>query len=285
MHLFVNILKVILSTKTTWLAGIAVLVFFVPAINAQEEDMFGTTADDSLLFGDEFDLGGDDFSFDFDEEGSTDSVATESDDFFGDGDAAEEELTEEDTAAVEDEWGFDDDSEAGDSTGLGYSEEEYPDHPLNFRKSFQGSIFDGAGLTVSFSSPQYVADKLNTWYSEMDYSVAIELPFHIDAAPVDVSFSIDIASFKFENSFPSGGTFTGVSYMPAVRAEAYGLGVEAGAGMYSSSFGIMAGLGYALQFQSIYFSAGYRWNWASKIDPIGSGWWLEPRITTGIILW
>ena len=262
--------------------SISILLFLLAPQQAyaQEEDLFGTTGDDSLLFGDEFDLGGDDFSFDFDEGGETDTTVAEEDDFFGGFD--EEEVTEdEEPAEAEDDWGFGEDIVEADST----LEEEYPDHPLNFRKKFQGTMLDGAGFTLSFYSPQYVADKLNTWHSSMDYSLTIELPFHYDADPVNISFLIDISSFKFENSFPAGGDFTGISFMPMVRAEAGGFEAEIGAGMYSPSFGLMTGLGYALQYQSLFISAGYRWNWAYQIDPIGSSWWLEPRITMGIKLW
>jgi len=281
MLLCVNKIKVDSVKQVVPLLVLLLFILLTPQAFGQEEDLFGTTADDSLLFGSEFDLGGDDFSFDFDDAGEADSSAGEGDDFFGDFEDDAEE-TVEDATAVEDDWGFEDDS---DSTAIDITEEEYPDHPLNFRKNFQGTMFDGAGLTVSFYSPQYVAEKLDTWYSYMDFSLSIELPYHFETASTNISFLVDISSFNFTNSFPAGGSFNGVSLIPVVRAEAFGLEAEAGVGMYSPTFGIMAGLGYAYQYQSLFFSAGYRWNWAYKIDPIGSGWWLEPRITTGIKLW
>ncbi len=268
------------NTGVVLVISVILLLLSSPSLYAQEEDLFGTAADDSLLFGEEFDLGSDDFSFDFDEGVGTDTTVAEEDDFFGDFGDEEEEVATEDTTDAEDDWGFGDEPAEVDSTL-----EEYPDHPLNFRKKFQGTVLDGAGFTFSFYSPQYVAEKLTTWHSVMDYSVTLELPFHYEADPVNVSFLIDISSFNFENSFPAGGTFTGFSFMPMVRMEAVGFEVEGGVGIYYPSFGMMAGLGYALQYQSLFISAGYRWNWAYQIDPIGSSWWLEPRITAGIKLW
>lgn len=256
---------------------------------SQDENLFESSDDDSLLFGDEFDLGGEDFSFDFDEGDDADTTSIESDDFFGDIEDEEVEGSA-DTTATDDVWGLGDDSDfdnifAEDSTEGAIVEEELPDHPLDFRKKFQGTMMENTGLTVSLYSPQYVADKMETWYSFMDLSLTVELPWHYVVEPANISFLVDISSFKFENSFPAGGTFSGASLMPMVRAEAFGAEVEAGLGMYFPTFGMMMGLGYSYQYHSLFVSAGYRWNWVYKIDPIGSGWWMEPRITTGIKLW
>jgi len=256
---------------------------------AQDDDPFATAGDDSLLFGDEFDLGTDDFSFDFDDSGSADSSAEAEDDFFGDTESETAEI-DADTTAAEDDWGLTEDDGFGDlfeddSAGVDSLTELYTDHPLDFRKKYQGTILEGTGLVVSGYSPQYVADKLTTWYSYLDYSLSFELPQHLEFEPARISFLVDISSFDFQNSFPAGGNFSGVSLMPSLRAEMYGLEVEAGVGMYYPTFGIMAGAGYSYQFHSIFMSAGYRWNWAYQIEPIGSGWWLEPRFTFGIKLW
>ncbi len=265
--------------------GVLLVLVCVPQAQAQEEDLFGSTEDDSLLFGDEFDIGGDDFSFDFEEDIETSPEDAESDDLFGE---ETEEMT--DTTAVEDDWGFGDESESDDafgtdSTDVDITEIEYSDHPMDFRKKFQGTFMEGAGVTFSFSSPQYVAEKMDTWYSFMDVSVSVELPWHLDYEPASVSFLVESSSFKFENSFPAGGAFKGMTLMPLVRAEAYGFEAEAGLGAYFPTFGMMTGLGYAYQYHSLFFSGGYRWNWAYKIDTIGSGWWVEPRFTVGFKLW
>ena len=271
--------------------AVLMLAAFTPGLYAQEEDLFGSSEDDSLLFGDEFDLGGDDFSFETDDTTAPDTEATDEDDFFGD--FEDDEVTEENEAVSDttelDEWGLGGDSEdelfGVDSGEASVTEVEYSDHHMDFRKKFQGTMMEGAGVTLSFYSPQYVSDKMDTWYSFMDLSLTVELPWHIDNDPVSISFLIDASSFKFENSFPEGGSFKGISLMPMVRAEAFGLEVEAGLGAYFPSFGVMTGLGYAYQYHSLFFSTGYRWNWAYNIDPIGSGWWAEPRFTIGLKLW
>lgn len=282
MLIYLNYFKRIQLESVLIILCAVLLLGMPPAIYGQEEDLFGDESDESLLFGDEFELGGDDLSFDFEDE--TDTSAAEADDFFGDfEDEAEEETA--DTTAAEDDWGFGfDDSLEVDSTDK-FTEAEFPDHPLNFSQAVHGTFMEGTGLTISFYSPQYVADKMNTWYSYMDYSLSIELPWHYAVEPANISFLLDISSFNFKNSFPAGGSFTGVSIMPMVRAEAFGVEAEVGVGMYAPTFGVMAGLGYSYQYHSLFVSAGYRWNWAYNIDPIGAGWWLEPRFTTGIKLW
>ena len=278
------------KSLTSILPQIGIAIFLVLAIAAtprayaQDADLFGDTEADSLLFGDEFDLGGDDFSFDFEEETPAEETSDGGDDFFGDLDE-EEEANTEDAEAEADEWGFGDDFFAEDSTADTTLTEAYTDHPLDFRKSVQGSFMEGTGLTFSFYSPQVVNEKLETWYSHLDYSMSIELPWHYQVDPLELSFLIDISSFNFENSFPSGGTFKGVSLMPYARAEVLGFELEAGTGFFFPSFGVMAGIGYGVQIHSVYLSTGYRWNWAANIEPLGAAWWLEPKLTMGIRLW
>ncbi|NQV42770.1 MAG: hypothetical protein HQ506_10480 [Candidatus Marinimicrobia bacterium] len=266
------------------------LMVFSQDLYAQEEDLFGDSEGDSLLFGDEFDLGGDDFSFETEEEAAPDTEAGEGDDFFGDfgeDETADDTEAEVDSAEV-DEWGLDTDTDYESlitRTADGDILEEVPDHPLELGKYVEGTFLEDTGFTLSLYSPQVVPDQLDTWYSYLDFSLTSELPWHFTFEPVELSFSVDISSFKFVNSFPVGGEFKGVSIMPLARAEIYGAELEMGLGMYVPTFGAMAGIGYSYQFHSLFFSAGYRWNWAYNIDPIGSIWWLEPRITTGIKFW
>jgi hypothetical protein len=271
--------------------GLILLIVLSPDVYAQEENLFGDSEGDSLLFGDEFDLGGDDFSFETEEEADSETGASgEEDDFFGDfgeEDTAEEAEAEVDTVAV-DEWGLGGEADYESlitRTADGEVLEEVPDHPLELGKYVEGTFLEDTGFTLSLYSPQVVPEQMNTWYSFLDFSLTTELPWHFTFDPVELSFSIDISSFKFVNSFPVGGEFKGVSIMPLARAEIYGAELEMGLGMYTPTFGAMAGLGYSYQFHSLFFSAGYRWNWAYNIDPIGSGWWLEPRFTAGIKFW
>lgn len=275
--------------------GVLMILLLAPSIYAQDEDLFGTADDDSLLFGDEFDLGGDDFSFDFDE--GTDSTADDAGDDEFSFDFEDEEATETDSSSADtseasstDEWGIDTSSDYESLITRSADGEddlllEEIDHPLDFRKYVKGTILENTGLTLSFYSPHVVGDNLETWYSVMDFSLTAELPWHFTFDPANVSFSVDMSSFNFENSFPSGGQFKGMSVMPIARAEAFGAEVEAGLGMYYPTFGMLFGAGYSYQYYSLFVSAGYRWNWAYNIDPIGSAWWLEPRLTAGVKLW
>ncbi len=269
--------------------GLLVLTVLSPNLYAQEEDLFGDSEGDSLLFGDEFDLGGDDFSFETDEETSDETETGGEDDFFGDfEDEGETEVEAEPDSAEADEWGMDTDEDYESlitRTADGDILEEVPDHPLELGKYVKGTFLEDTGFTLSFYSPQVVPEELNTWFSYMDVSLTTELPWHFTFEPVELSFSVDISSFNFVNSFPVGGEFKGFSIMPLARVEIYGAELELGLGMYTPTFGAMAGIGYSYQFHSLFFSAGYRWNWAYDIDPIGSSWWLEPRFTAGIKFW
>ncbi len=275
--------------------GLFLLFLFPPNLFGQDADPFGSAEDDSLLFGEEFDLGGDDFSFDFDDDEDTTSTDAADDEFsfdFEDDEETAEDSSEigTDTTAADDDWGLDTSSDYESLiTRTADGEEnvlmEEVDHPLDFRKHFRGTVLENAGLTLSLYSPQAVGDNLDTWYSFMDFSLTAELPWHYTFDPVNISFMVDMSSFSFDNSFPEGGKFRGMSVMPIARAESFGAEVELGLGMYYPTFGMLLGAGYAYQYHSLYFSAGYRWNWAYNIEPIGSSWWLEPRLTAGVKLW
>jgi len=268
------------------LMGLILLVGLPASLNAQEEDLFGSTEDDTLLFGDEFDLGDDEFSFEVDEGEDAEEGTSEEEDFFGDfGDEEETEAEEAVTDTSElDEWGLDSDDDY-ESLITRAAETEVPDHPLDLRPKVKDTIFEDTGFTLSLYSPHVVPEQMDTWFSFMDISLTTELPWHYTFDPVELSFSVDISSFKFVNSFPVGGEFKGFSIMPIARAEMYGFETELGLGMFIPTFGAVAGLGYSYQFHSLFFSGGYRWNWAYNIDPIGSGWWLEPRFTMGLKFW
>ncbi len=290
MLLYVKNLRCQASRFLMIVAGLLVLTVLSPDLYAQEEDLFGDSEGDSLLFGDEFDLGGDDFSFETEEDAESDTEASGEDDFFGefeDEETVDETEAEVDSAEV-DEWGLGTDSDYESlitRTADGDVLDEVPDHPLELGKYVEGTFLEDTGFTLSLYSPQVVPDQMSTWYSYLDFSLTTELPWHFTFDPLELSFSVDISSFNFVNSFPVGGEFKGASIMPLARAEIYGVELEMGLGMYTPTFGAMAGIGYSYQFHSLFFSAGYRWNWAYNIDPIGSIWWLEPRITTGIKFW
>lgn len=274
------------STLYLILIGLILLMGLPGSLHAQEEDLFGSTEDDSLLFGDEFDLGDDEFSFEIDEGDDTEAGAAEEDDFFGD--FGEEEETEGETAVADtselDEWGLESEDDY-ESLITRAAEGEVPEHPLDLRPKVKDTIFEDTGFTLSFYSPHVVPEQMDTWFSFMDISLTTELPWHFTFDPVELSFLVDVSSFKFVNSFPVGGEFKGFSIMPIARVEMYGFETEVGLGMFIPTFGAIAGLGYSYQFHSLFFSAGYRWNWAYNIDPIGSGWWLEPRLTMGLKFW
>lgn len=277
------------------------LVFSPAHLFAQEDDFFGSAEDDSLLFGEEFDLGGDDFSFDFEDEGDAESetddeLGGDSDDEFSfdfdDEEETADESAEADTSGLGDEWGFGDEGDDYESLITktvegedGAVERDPADHPLDFRKYTDGTIFENTGWTLSLYSPHKVAGNLETWYSFIDVSLTADLPWHFTLYPAELTFSVDISSFSFENSYPAGGSFRGLTVMPMAKAEVFGAELELGAGLFYPTFGVLAGAGYSIQYHSIFASAGYRWNWVSNIDPIGSNWWLEPRFTLGVKLW
>ncbi len=261
------------------------LLWAIP-LTAQEADPF---AADSLLFGEEFDLG-DDFDLGGEtlEDTSTglEGLGGELDDWLNttDTDSLNQDTIAVDTAA--DEWGFLEPGGDVDSILEGeVTEEEIPEHPLDLGRWVDGTFLEDTGFTLSLTSPHVVASQLDTWYSYIDFSLSMNLPWHFQSAPADISFSVDVSSFDFQNTFPAGGRFHGVSIMPLVQAEAFGFEGELGMGMFSSTFGLVSGLGYNLTFHSLFISTGYRWNWAYTIKPIGSAWWLEPRFTLGIRFW
>lgn len=274
------------------------LLMLTPMVlTAQDDDFFGSAEDDTLLFGEEFDLGDDEFSFDFGDDEETDDSGEEAgdDEFsfdFDDEDATEEEAETEEAGDLDDEWGLSDEGDDYESLitrtvdGEGVEIERDPsDHPLDFSDNVRGTFLENTGITLSFRSPHVVADNLKTWYSFVDYSLTADLPWHITLYPLELTFSVDLSSFSFENSYPAGGSFRGLTVIPMAKAEAFGIEAEVGTGLFYPTFGMLAGIGYSIQYHSIFASAGYRWNWVYNIDPIGANWWLEPRFTLGVRFW
>ncbi len=155
------------------------------------------------------------------------------------------------------------------------------------RKTPTGTIFtygllDGLAVEFSLASPFWVTQNLYTWYSYIDWRLALTAPYYAYWGDAAVGFTMEVASFDFTNTFPEGGAFKGHSV--TLYANLFWLGAQAslGVGKYASAVGVTAALGGRfLEREHFYLSAGIRGVFVSQIADIGSGAWMDGRVSVG----
>ena len=88
------------------------------------------------------------------------------------------------------------------------------------------------------------------WYSFVDGRVTLDFPTKTLAGQ-SLTYAVEVSSFRFTNSHPSGGIIQGVSILGLVRFPWGPLELSAGAGMYGFSVitgGMVFGASYTLPF-------------------------------------
>lgn len=229
------------------------------------------------------DLGGDDWGNWFE---AVDTTATQPDtskaaDTWGDwstGDAVSTEATAPAQKTDEfSDWGID----LGSNT-----EPEKPTTELSVSQPFDPNAPYGMGMAIELSavSPFWVTRKMKTWYSFMDWRLGVRLPlnYELPIYGIRLTANAELASFKFENTFPQGGTFNGISALIYARALYQQFGLDAGLGIYGKSFGLLLGGNYTYSVTpTFYIGVGGRGVWVSQVDPLGSAGWADIQILVG----
>ena len=150
---------------------------------------------------------------------------------------------------------------------------------------FKNSGFNGSYLSFNAASPFAVSGELESWYSYIDAGVAIKLPYQVYVESIPLYFLFEVATFSFENTYPQGGSFAGVSYI--IQASAIGEQSSAaiGFGYWDSEVGSMLELGYRFRpTTNSFIRVGTRGVLITDIDTIGPAWWAELRLSMGIEL-
>jgi len=150
---------------------------------------------------------------------------------------------------------------------------------------FPNGRLNGASLSFTGSSPYAVSGNLESWYSYIDASVAVKLPYEVWVESIPLYFIFEVSTFSFENTFPQGGTFSGLSYVLQASAIGDQSSAAVGFGFWDSEMGSMLELGYRFRpTTNTYFRVGTRGVLITDIDTIGPAWWAEVKFSMGFEL-
>jgi len=147
------------------------------------------------------------------------------------------------------------------------------------------SILHGSYIALNAASPFATSEALFSWYSYIDAGVSLKLPYEIYVESIPLFFVFEVASFSFENSYPEGGSFSGLSY--SMQAVAIGEQASAalGFGLWDSELGSLLELNYRFRpTKNTFLRIGTRGVLITNIELIGSAWWAELRLSLGIEL-
>lgn len=150
---------------------------------------------------------------------------------------------------------------------------------------FKNSGFNGSYLSFNAASPYAVSGQLESWYSYIDAGVTIKLPYQIYVESIPLYFLFEVATFSFENTYPQGGSFEGISYIMQASAIGEQSSAAIGFGYWDSEVGSMLELGYRFRpTTNSFVRVGTRGVLITDIDTIGPAWWAELRLSIGIEL-
>ena len=150
---------------------------------------------------------------------------------------------------------------------------------------FKNSRLNGAYLSFNASSPYAVSGQLESWYSYIDAGVAVKLPYEIYVESIPLFFLFEVSTFNFENTYPQGGHFAGMSYIMQAAAIGDQSSAAVGFGFWDSEMGSMLELGYRFRpTRNTFLRVGTRGVLITDIESIGSAWWAELRLSMGFEL-
>lgn len=149
----------------------------------------------------------------------------------------------------------------------------------------KNSVFHGAHVALNGASPFAVADQLFSWYSFIDAGITFKFPYELYVESIPLYLLFEISSFSFENTYPEGGTFAGISYIGQASAIGDRSAAVIGFGYWDRSMGGMLELNYRFRpTTNTFLRFGTRGVLITDINEMGAGWWLELRMSTGLEL-
>ena len=147
------------------------------------------------------------------------------------------------------------------------------------------SRLHGYHLAINGVSPFATSEQFYSWYSYIDVGVSIKLPYEVYVESIPLYFVFEISSFNFENSYPEGGNFSGLSYIFQATAIGDQSGAAVGFGFWEAEMGSMLELNYRFRpTKNTFLRFGTRGVLITNIEEMGAVWWAELRISTGLEL-
>lgn len=137
-------------------------------------------------------------------------------------------------------------------------------------------------VSIGAVSPTLVSVDLMTWNSSVDFRMSARLPILLFKK---IHAGVDISTFRFENSLPQGGDYSGVAaflsferhFRPGIFSVGTGIIRDAPGFYLEQCYGLTRGRRFPVQ-------AGARVIFTSDI--LGNGWgnWLELGIRVGFVV-
>ena len=149
----------------------------------------------------------------------------------------------------------------------------------------KNSYFNGTHIAINGSSPFSVSGPLESWYSYIDAGVTLKLPYELYVENIPLFTLFEISTFSFENSYPEGGAFSGLSYILQVASIGDRAGAVLGFGFWDTEMGSMMEVNYRFRpTKNTFLRLGTRGVLITNIDPLGAVWWIELRLSMGLEL-
>lgn len=150
---------------------------------------------------------------------------------------------------------------------------------------FKNSGLNGAYFSINIASPYAVSEQLASWYSFIDAGAAIKLPYVVYVESIPLYFLFEVSSFSFENTYPAGGSFAGISYVMQASAIGDQASAALGFGFWDAEMGSMLELSYRFRpTNNTFLRFGTRGVLITDIDLLGPAWWAELRLSMGFEL-
>jgi len=150
---------------------------------------------------------------------------------------------------------------------------------------FPRSALNGSHIAFTAASPFLVAGPLESWYSYIDGSMTLKLPFEVYVESLPLYLLFEVSSFNFENSHPEGGEFKGLAYILEASVIGDNSGALVGFGFWDRSMGSLMELNYRFRpTKNTFLRFATRGVLITDVEPLGATWWLEFRISTGLEL-
>lgn len=147
------------------------------------------------------------------------------------------------------------------------------------------STFNGAYFEMTGASPFLVSDQLYSWYSFIDASVSVKLPYAVYVESLPLYLVVEVSTFSFVNTYPAGGEFKGMSYVGQASVIGNNSAAALGFGFWDGNLGSLLELNYRFRPTiNSYLKFATRGVMITNVEPIGATWWVELRISTGLEL-
>ena len=270
------------------------LALLIPSLALAQD----TTSFDDEYFDDDYDSEGyfdddyydeeyaDDEYFDDEYSGDDDEYYDEADEFYDEGfdDEGFDEFSDDEFLDEEAEF---DDFAADD--GLDLADDRAGEVELGEvvqREIKEPRIPWGYTARITASSPWLVGMGLTPWwYSFIDGRITLDFPTKTIAGQ-SLTYGVEISSFRFIHTHPSGGTIQGVSVLGLAKFPWGPLELSAGAGLYGISVitgGMVFGASYTLPFVKLFdVTAESRLNYVLNSTVNSAIYWMDISGSIGI---